>query len=237
VLFIHGDDDRNVYFTQTVDLVARLRARNVEIEQLIFPDEIHDFLLHKDWLAAYQTTPISSTANSTAANHPPKPRSTDTPADAPVLHRTRRSFLDAERLRITCSTAQQKPLTRAFIAGTAKNAIRSTSRFASKLEASRPKRSATRPTPIPSPRSERSGQLALNAENLLPSTQMAPHQSSKNSIDSSPVAAAIPRQKHSTPFCSKSVQRACAAWQSLPEFNYQEETRVSSAASPNQPII
>jgi dipeptidyl aminopeptidase/acylaminoacyl peptidase len=56
VLFIHGDDDRNVYFTQTVDLVARLRAQNVEIEQLIFPDEIHDFLLHKDWLAAYRAT-------------------------------------------------------------------------------------------------------------------------------------------------------------------------------------
>jgi dipeptidyl aminopeptidase/acylaminoacyl peptidase len=53
VLFIHGDDDRNVIFTQTVDLVARLRARNVEIEQLIFPDEVHDFLLHRDWLAAY----------------------------------------------------------------------------------------------------------------------------------------------------------------------------------------
>jgi len=56
VLFIHGDDDRNVYFAQTVDLVARLRARNVAIEQLIFPDEIHDFLLHKDWLAAYHAT-------------------------------------------------------------------------------------------------------------------------------------------------------------------------------------
>jgi dipeptidyl aminopeptidase/acylaminoacyl peptidase len=53
VLFIHGDDDRNVFFTQTVDLVARLRAKNVEIEQLIFPDEVHDFLLHRDWLAAY----------------------------------------------------------------------------------------------------------------------------------------------------------------------------------------
>jgi dipeptidyl aminopeptidase/acylaminoacyl peptidase len=53
VLFIHGDDDRNVIFTQTVDLVARLRAKNVEIEQLIFPDEIHDFLLHRSWLAAY----------------------------------------------------------------------------------------------------------------------------------------------------------------------------------------
>jgi len=57
VLFIHGDDDRNVYFTQTLDLVARLRAKgNVEIEQLIFPDEIHDFLLHRDWLAGYKAT-------------------------------------------------------------------------------------------------------------------------------------------------------------------------------------
>jgi dipeptidyl aminopeptidase/acylaminoacyl peptidase len=53
VLFIHGDDDRNVYFAQTVDLVARLRERNVHIEQLIFPDEIHDFLLHHSWLKAY----------------------------------------------------------------------------------------------------------------------------------------------------------------------------------------
>jgi dipeptidyl aminopeptidase/acylaminoacyl peptidase len=53
VLFIHGDDDRNVYFAQTVDLVARLRQRNVHIEQLIFPDEIHDFLLHRSWLKAY----------------------------------------------------------------------------------------------------------------------------------------------------------------------------------------
>jgi dipeptidyl aminopeptidase/acylaminoacyl peptidase len=56
VLFIHGDDDRNVYFTQTVDLTARLREKGVEIEQLIFPDEIHDFLLHRDWLAAYHAT-------------------------------------------------------------------------------------------------------------------------------------------------------------------------------------
>ncbi|HEY2823393.1 MAG TPA: prolyl oligopeptidase family serine peptidase, partial [Candidatus Acidoferrum sp.] len=49
------DDDRNVYFTQTVDLIARLRARGgVTIEQLIFPDEIHDLLLHRDWVAAYE---------------------------------------------------------------------------------------------------------------------------------------------------------------------------------------
>jgi dipeptidyl aminopeptidase/acylaminoacyl peptidase len=53
VLFIHGDDDRNVYFAQTVDLVARLREHGVHVEQLIFPDEIHDFLLHHSWLKAY----------------------------------------------------------------------------------------------------------------------------------------------------------------------------------------
>jgi dipeptidyl aminopeptidase/acylaminoacyl peptidase len=53
VLFIHGDDDRNVYFTQTVDLVSRLREMGVEIEQLVFPDDVHDFLLHRNWLAAY----------------------------------------------------------------------------------------------------------------------------------------------------------------------------------------
>ena len=56
VLFIHGDDDRNVYFAQTVDLVARLRARGVAIEQLVFPDDVHDFLLHRNWLAGYHAT-------------------------------------------------------------------------------------------------------------------------------------------------------------------------------------
>jgi dipeptidyl aminopeptidase/acylaminoacyl peptidase len=56
VLFIHGDDDRNVMFSQTVDLVARLRAQGVEIEQLVFPDEVHDFLLNRNWLKAYMAT-------------------------------------------------------------------------------------------------------------------------------------------------------------------------------------
>jgi dipeptidyl aminopeptidase/acylaminoacyl peptidase len=53
VLLIHGDDDRNVSFSQTVDLARRLREQNVEFEQLIFPDDIHDFLLHRHWLAAF----------------------------------------------------------------------------------------------------------------------------------------------------------------------------------------
>jgi len=53
VLLIHGDDDRNVEFSQTVNLVRRLRANGVYFEELIFPDEIHDFLRHQDWLRAY----------------------------------------------------------------------------------------------------------------------------------------------------------------------------------------
>jgi dipeptidyl aminopeptidase/acylaminoacyl peptidase len=53
VLLIHGDDDRNVNFRQTVELVEALRGR-VHVEQLIFPDEIHDFLMHAHWLEAYR---------------------------------------------------------------------------------------------------------------------------------------------------------------------------------------
>jgi len=53
VLLIHGDDDRNVPFGQSVDLAQALRQRGVEFEELIFPDEIHDFLVHAHWLASY----------------------------------------------------------------------------------------------------------------------------------------------------------------------------------------
>jgi dipeptidyl aminopeptidase/acylaminoacyl peptidase len=53
VLLIHGDDDRNVEFSQTVNLVRLLRKNNVYFEELIFPDEIHDLLLHRDWLRSY----------------------------------------------------------------------------------------------------------------------------------------------------------------------------------------
>ncbi len=56
VLLIHGDDDRNVPFSQTVDLVQRLRAQHVPFEQLILPDEIHGFLRWSDWVRAYSAT-------------------------------------------------------------------------------------------------------------------------------------------------------------------------------------
>ena len=53
VLLIQGDDDRNVDFSQTVDLLQRLRAQKVHVEELIFPDEVHGFLLWKSWIRAY----------------------------------------------------------------------------------------------------------------------------------------------------------------------------------------
>jgi dipeptidyl aminopeptidase/acylaminoacyl peptidase len=56
VLLIAGDDDRNVGFFQTVNLVGALRAQGVYFEQLILPDEIHGFLRHGSWVKAYQAT-------------------------------------------------------------------------------------------------------------------------------------------------------------------------------------
>jgi len=56
VLLIHGDDDRNVPFQQTTDLVQRLKAQHIDFEEIVFPDEIHDFLLWKTWVRGYQAT-------------------------------------------------------------------------------------------------------------------------------------------------------------------------------------
>jgi dipeptidyl aminopeptidase/acylaminoacyl peptidase len=56
VLLIHADDDRNVDFAQTVELAARLRQRGVTFEQIVYPDDVHDFLLHRRWLEVYQAT-------------------------------------------------------------------------------------------------------------------------------------------------------------------------------------
>ncbi len=48
--------DRNVPFQQTTDLVEKLRAQNVDLEELVFPDEIHDLLRRGSWIRAYKAT-------------------------------------------------------------------------------------------------------------------------------------------------------------------------------------
>lgn len=52
VLLIHGDDDRNVPFSETVDLVEGLRERGVPFELIVYPDEVHSFTLHRRWVRA-----------------------------------------------------------------------------------------------------------------------------------------------------------------------------------------
>jgi dipeptidyl aminopeptidase/acylaminoacyl peptidase len=55
VLIIHADDDRNVPFEASIDLVARLRQKgDVPFQELYFVDDVHGFLLHRNWLEAYR---------------------------------------------------------------------------------------------------------------------------------------------------------------------------------------
>ena len=50
VLLIHGDDDRNVRFSQTTDLVQRLDKAGVTYEELVIPDDTHHFMRHANIL-------------------------------------------------------------------------------------------------------------------------------------------------------------------------------------------
>ena len=50
VLLVHGDDDRNVAFSQTTGLVQLLRAHNIEHELIVFPDDVHESLIYKRWM-------------------------------------------------------------------------------------------------------------------------------------------------------------------------------------------
>ena len=56
VLLVQGDDDRNVVFSQTVQLAEDLKARHVHVESITFPDETHDLLLYGSWVALGKAT-------------------------------------------------------------------------------------------------------------------------------------------------------------------------------------
>jgi dipeptidyl-peptidase 4 len=53
VLLVHGDDDRNVQFSQTTGLVQLLRAHNVYHELIVFTDDTHEPLTHQRYLYAF----------------------------------------------------------------------------------------------------------------------------------------------------------------------------------------
>jgi dipeptidyl aminopeptidase/acylaminoacyl peptidase len=50
VLLIQGDDDRNVAFQQMTGLIQLLRQRDVYYELIVFPDDVHESLLHSRWI-------------------------------------------------------------------------------------------------------------------------------------------------------------------------------------------
>ena len=56
VLLIHGDDDRNVRFAQSTDLVRRLTSAGVPLETLVIPDDTHHFLRYANILTVDKAT-------------------------------------------------------------------------------------------------------------------------------------------------------------------------------------
>ena len=54
VFLVHGDDDRNVDFAQTVGLVQLLRARNIYHELMVFPDDLHESMIHSYWIDTWE---------------------------------------------------------------------------------------------------------------------------------------------------------------------------------------
>jgi len=53
VFLVHGDDDRNVDFAQTVGLVQLLRARGIYYELQVIPDDLHESMLHSNWVGTF----------------------------------------------------------------------------------------------------------------------------------------------------------------------------------------
>ena len=56
VFISQGDDDRNVEFSQGVDLTTRLRAKGVEVVEMVFPNETHENLRFAHVLQLYDTS-------------------------------------------------------------------------------------------------------------------------------------------------------------------------------------
>ncbi|MEO5509194.1 MAG: prolyl oligopeptidase family serine peptidase [Longimicrobiales bacterium] len=54
VLLVHGDDDRNVAFTQTVGLVQLLRAQGLYHEVIVIPDDTHESMRYSRWVYTWE---------------------------------------------------------------------------------------------------------------------------------------------------------------------------------------
>src|SRR4051812_43334357 len=53
VLIIHGDDDRNVAFGQSIDLISRLEKQHISYETLMIPDDTHHWMNFNNAVTVY----------------------------------------------------------------------------------------------------------------------------------------------------------------------------------------
>ena len=56
VLIVQADDDRNVPFQQSIELMEDLRARGVPHETLLIPNEVHDLTRRASWMTLFTAT-------------------------------------------------------------------------------------------------------------------------------------------------------------------------------------
>jgi dipeptidyl aminopeptidase/acylaminoacyl peptidase len=56
VLMIHGDDDRTVPFSETIELERQLIGQQVAVETRVIPDDVHNFLLFRSWKTVAEAT-------------------------------------------------------------------------------------------------------------------------------------------------------------------------------------
>jgi dipeptidyl aminopeptidase/acylaminoacyl peptidase len=56
VLFIHADDDRNVPFSQSIDLINRLQKKKVPMETMVIVDDTHHWMKFSNALRVFQAT-------------------------------------------------------------------------------------------------------------------------------------------------------------------------------------
>lgn len=56
VLIIHGDDDRNVRFNQSTDLINRLEKKGIDYETMMIVDDTHHWMKWTNAVKVYEAT-------------------------------------------------------------------------------------------------------------------------------------------------------------------------------------
>ena len=58
VLVVQADDDRDVPFSQSAELIEALRAHHIDHDEMILPNEIHNLSRYASWMRFYQAADL-----------------------------------------------------------------------------------------------------------------------------------------------------------------------------------